>query len=192
MNFKTVFLLLFAFFLFSFSEAKAFNIDYNDGIYTIKIPMKEAKKRLKFVSSTDLISNREAHKKAMAVLTVNAGFFDPKNGKTISYIVSDNLTVEDPLFNENLMSNSILRQNMSKILNRTEFRVLECDREVKFEITQHNSSVDFPCLIKTSAQAGPLVYPKLNLEEEFFVSRNSQGKVLRDSISALSKVPRTI
>lgn len=171
--------------------ANPIEITFNDGIYHIILRGEKIKKKIKFISSESLITNREAHKKAMARLTINTGFFDPKNQKTMSYIVNESVTAEDPLFNENLMSNPVLRQNLDKILNRTEFRIVECDRELKYEIVPHKTSVDFGCIVKTSAQGGPLVYPELKLEEEFFtVTRD--GVVVRESASVLQKTARTI
>lgn len=72
-------------------------IDHENGIYHIILKGEKVKKRIKFVASEDLVTNREAHVKSKAELTVNAGFFDPKNGKTISYVVTDRLTSADPI-----------------------------------------------------------------------------------------------
>ena len=47
------------------------------------------------------------------------------------------------------------------------------------------------CNIITSAQGGPLVYPQLRLEEEFFVVKKD-GVVVRESCSVLHKTARTI
>lgn len=174
--------------------AEPIDIKFDDGIYHIVLSGNKIKKKIKFVSSESLITNREAHQKSRAKLTVNAGYFDPKNQKTISYIVNDRVTSEDPLFNENLMSNPLLRRNIDKIINRTEFRIVECDsdRSLRYEITPHKSPVDFGCVIRTSAQGGPLIYPELRLEEEFFVVKNENGEVIRESSSVLHKVARTI
>lgn len=174
--------------------AEPIDIKYDDGIYHIILSGNRIKKKIKFISSESLITNREAHHKSHAKLTVNAGFFDPENQKTISYIVTDRVTTEDPLFNQNLMSNPVLRRNLDKITNRTEFRVVECDsdRSLRYEITPHKSPVDFGCVVRTSAQGGPLVYPELRLEEEFFVVKNEAGEVVRESCSVLHKVARTI
>lgn len=171
--------------------ADPIDISCDNGIYHIILKGEKIKKKIKFVSHESLITNREAHKKSGAVLTVNAGFFDPNNQKTISYIVADNITAEDPIFNENLMNNSLLRKNLDKILNRTEFRILECDSQLRYEIVPHKAPVDFGCSIRTSAGGGPLVYPELRLEEEFFVVKEN-GVVVRDSISALKQTSRTI
>lgn len=166
-------------------------VEYSDGIYHITMDGKRVAKRLKFISSESLITNKEAHLKTGALLTVNAGFFDPKNQKTISYIVSDKSTVADPLFNESLLSNSILRQNIDKIVNRTEFRVIDCDGKYHYEIVPHKSNVDFACSVETSAQGGPMLLPELQLEEEFFVVKK-EGKIIRESASVLEKTARTV
>lgn len=175
-----------------FAFCDPFQVDYNDGIYHIILDGKKVEKKLKFVSSQNLITNKEAHLKSGALLTVNAGFFDPKNQKTISYIVSDHHITEDPLFNENLLMNPVLRQNIDKIVNRTEFRVVECDGKYSYEIVPHKSPIDFTCSIETSAQGGPMLLPELKLEEEFFIVKDSNGKVIRESASVLEKTARTI
>jgi hypothetical protein len=169
------------------------DISYENGIYHIVLKGEKFKKKIKFVSSETLITNKEAHAKGGARLTINSGFFDPQNAKTISYVMMDKQTTADPLFNENLLNNPVLRRNIDKIVNRTEFRVIECDRGKRhYEITPHKSAVDFGCDIITSCQGGPLIYPQLKLEEEFFTVKNDEGKVVRESASVLHKVARTI
>ena len=169
------------------------NINYDNGVYHIILQGKGMPKKISFVSSDTLITNKEAHRSSQAKLTINAGFFDPVNQKTISYIVSDNITKEDPHFNENLISNPKYRKNLDKIFNRTEFRVLECsnDKKYRYEIVPHNSEIDFGCIVKTSAQGGPLILPQLRLEEEFFITKKN-GQITRESCSVLHKTARTI
>lgn len=168
------------------------HIEYNNGVYHVTLCGKKLVKQLRFVSSDKLLPNREAHANARARFTVNAGFFDPKNQKTISYIITDRNTAADPLFNENLMSNPVLRQNLDKIINRTEFRMIDCDGKTEFEITAHNTALDFACSIVTSAQGGPMILPELRLEEEFFILKDENGKIIRESASVLQKTARTI
>lgn len=189
---KKILILLLLIFSVNTVYAKPIEITYENGIYHIVLTGEKIRKRIKFVASESLITNREAHTKAKSELTINAGYFDPNNGKTISYIVTDRNTAVDPLFNENLLSNPILRRNIDKIVNRTEFRVVECDNEYRYEIVQHKNSVDFGCNIITSAQGGPMILPQLRLEEEFFVAKDKDGNVIRESASVLHKVPRTI
>ena len=157
-------------------NANPIDISYNDGIYHIVLKGEKIKKHIKFISSDSLITNKEAHQRGKAKLTVNAGYF----------------TTDDPLLNESLLSNPILRRNLDKILNRTEFRVVECSNgKMHYEIVPHKSSVDFGCNIITSAQGGPLIYPQLRLEEEFFIVKKD-GVVVRESCSVLHKTSRTI
>ena len=181
-------------FLVCINNAFASNIqvDYENGIYHFVLTGDKIKKQINFVSSAGLITNNEMHKKKDSILTINTGFFDPKNQKTISYIVSDSQIIEDPIFNENLMANPVLRQNLKKILNRTEFRVLDCDGQYKYEIAQHNAKVDFLCSIVTSAQGGPQLLPNLRLEEEFFIQKDAEGNIIRESASVLHKTARTL
>ena len=174
------------------ASASPIDMEYNDGIYHFVLSGDKIKKQIKFISSQSLITNKEAHNKSGSLLTINTGFFDPNNQKTISYIINDSQVIEDPMFNENMMSNPVLRQNMQKILNRTEFRVLDCDSKLKYEIVQHNANVDFLCSVVTSAQGGPQLLPELRLEEEFFIVKDSDGKVIRESASVLHKTARTL
>lgn len=174
-----------------FSVTEPVEINYADGIYHIKLDGRRVGHGLKFVSSEKLISNKEAHEKSNSKLTINAGFFDPKNQKTISYIITDRNTAADPLFNESLFLSPILRQNLDKIMNRPEFRVVECDGKIHYEIVPHKTPVEFTCSILTSAQGGPTILPNMNLEEEFFVVKQDD-KVIRQSASVLEKTARTI
>ena len=187
--FTVIFILLF---IIGKTYAEPIKVDYNDGIYHIVLSGEKIKKKIDFVSSSSLVTNREIHRNSKSQLTINTGFFDPKNQQTISYIVNDFQIIEDPIFNKNLMMNPILRKNIKSILNRTEFRILDCDSKLVYEIAEHNAKVDFMCSIKTSAQGGPRLLPNLRLEEEFFIVKDENGNITRESASVLHKVPRTI
>ena len=186
-----IILLLMLFFGMAYA-ANPIEMEYSDGIYHFILSGDKIKKQIQFVASPSLITNKEAHNKSGSILTINTGFFDPKNQKTISYIVNGSQIVEDPLFNENMMKNPVLRQNLQKIINRTEFRILDCDSKLKYEIAQHNSKSDFLCSVKESAQGGPQLLPNLRLEEEFFIVKDEEGNIIRESASVLHKVPRTL
>lgn len=172
--------------------ANDISIDKDNGIYHIVLKGEKIKKRIKFVASDDLKTNKEAHIASRATLTVNAGFFDPKNGKTISYIVTDRMTSADPMFNPSLLANPFFRRNMNKVLDRTEFRVMQCGNKFQYDIVSHKSEVPFGCSIITSAQGGPLILPELRLEEEGFIVKNAEGEIVRESASVLHKTSRTI
>jgi len=192
MKFLKIFALMVSIFLALPAFAGDISITHDNGIYHIILKGEKVKKKIKFISSEELITNKEAHIKAKSKLTVNAGFFDPKNSQTISYIVTDRMTSADPIFNKSLQANQFFRQNMSKVLNRSEFRVLQCGNKFKYEIAPHNAGVDFECSIVTSAQGGPLIYPELRLEEERFIVKDDDGNVIRESASVLHKTSRTI
>lgn len=172
--------------------ANDIKIDNNNGIYHIVLKGEKVKKRIKFIANETLITNKEAHEKSGATLTVNAGFFDPQNSKTISYIVTDKITSADPRFNSRLLGNAYFRKNMNKILNRSEFRIMQCGNKFKYAITEHNAEIPFGCTLETSAQGGPLILPKLQLEEEGFIAKDLDGNVTRESASVLHKTSRTI
>ena len=167
-------------------------IEKDNGVYHIVLKGESIKKKIKFVSSEDLITNREAHIKGKSTLTINAGFFDPKSGKTISYIVTDGITSADPMFNHSLLTNPFFRKNMATVLNRSEFRVMQCGNKFQYEIVSHKSEIPFGCRLVTSAQGGPLILPELRMEEEGFIVKNAQGEVIRESASVLHKTSRTI
>ena len=168
------------------------DVDYADGIYHAVLKGEKMYKQIQFISSSDLKTNREVHNNSKSLFTINAGFFDPNNKKSISYVVNDYQTIEDPLFNEGLTQNPVLRRNLKKILNRTELRILDCDSKLKYEIASHNAKVDFLCSVKGSVQGGPQLLPNLRLEEEFFIVKDNEGNIIRESASVMHKTARTL
>ncbi|MBR2526280.1 phosphodiester glycosidase family protein [bacterium] len=189
---KFIILLLCILFMAGTAQAKSINIEEENDIYHITLSGNSIKKHLKFVSTKSLKTNEEIHKLAKSKLTINAGFFDPNNEKTISYIVTNGTTVEDPYLNERLYTNPILRENIKKILNRSEFRITECNKKINYSIVPHNTPVDFSCNILTSAQGGPQLLPDLRLEEEFFILKDSDNNIIRQSASVLDRTARTL
>ena len=160
---------------------------YADGIYHIIIPFE---KKIEFVSKEKLTTNSDVHKETNATLTVNAGFFDPKNQKTISFIYNDGLLLESPIENENLVFNETIMDNWDKVGNRTEFRVTVQEGKICYDIAPHNAPYNGRLI--ASAQAGPMLLPELRLEEEFFIVKNEEGKITRESASVLHKCARTL
>ena len=60
-------------------------IDYKEGIYHIELEgTSQTAKKIDFVSVDELETNQNVHKMYKSKLTVNTGFFDPNNQKTIS------------------------------------------------------------------------------------------------------------
>lgn len=189
---KKIITLLFALMITNCAFAGSIDVKEDNGIYHITLSGNSMKKRIEFVSTTGLKSNKEMHDETKATMTINAGFFDPKNQKTISYIINNGEVIEDPLTNEALITNPLLRQHLKQITNRTEFRITECNNKLKYSIVPHNTPVEFGCNIVTSAQGGPQLLPELRLEEEFFILKNEDGNIIRQSASVLDKTARTI
>lgn len=168
---------------------KNIEVQNENGLYVFRIPSEGGYKVSPFVSEK-LIYNNDVFKQTKAELVMNAGYFDPKNQGTTSYVVMDKKLVLDPETNENLMNNKSLLPHMKQILNRTEFRVLDCKGKTKYDIVAHNAKAPFKCEIVHSIQAGPLLYPDLRMKEEYFVATKGT-RVTRDSITALQKCART-
>ncbi len=184
------FLVLLGVIVFSMSVVSAstgITYDFKDGIYHIIIPPSE---KIEFVSTEKLTTNADVHKMTGAVLTVNAGFFDPKNQKTISFVYNDGLLLESPIENENLVFNETIMENWDKVGNRTEFRITQQDGKIVYDIVPHNERYNGKLI--ASAQAGPMLLPDLRLEEEFFIVKNEEGRVTRESASVLHKTARTL
>lgn len=165
-------------------------ITNDKGLYIIRIPKERNSKVYPYITKF-LTYNKDVYAQTGAELVINAGYFDPKNHGTSSYVVIDGKTVLDPTKNSALMNNKALAPNIDIILNRTEFRVLNCGGETKYDIAAHSTKPPFKCEIVHSIQAGPMLYPDLKLSREYFVTKDENGKVTRDSITALKKCART-
>ena len=192
------FLLCFVFFIASSISVQAcvFTSPYKivkdkDGVYVVEIYGHKVKDKLVPYVVPELETNDTVYKDTGAKLSVNAGFFDPKNKKTVSYVVIDGEVVADPKDNENLIGNKSLEDYMKKILNRSEFRILEDEKsKISYDIAPHNEPVPEGYKLKHSIQAGPMLYPDLRLEEEFFVLKKD-GKIISESASSLHRYART-
>ena len=164
-----------------------------DVIYVVHVPQERIKSIVPYVSES-LSFNSEVYEETDAQLVVNAGYFDPRNKKTTSYVMIDGEIVSDPTTNKSLMNNPSLKPYMDKILDRSEFRVMDCKGTRVFDIQKHSAPPmaykKNQCKIVHSVQAGPELYPELRLEEEYFVEWR-EGSVYRDGISALNRCPRT-
>lgn len=160
------------------------------GVYMIKIN-NAADYEIAPIVTDNLTTVKDLYEADRTVkVLVNAGFFDPNNGKTASYVVKNGEIVLDPHDNEALMQNTVLKPYMDRILNRGEFRVLECEGKQRFDIAYHNDSVANECKLVHSIQAGPIIDERMDLEKEYFVIKDGDN-ILRDSISATKKVART-
>lgn len=161
------------------------------GVYVVKINTAILKGELKPHFVVHLTTNNDVYNETKARLVVNAGFFDPKNEQTISYLTLNGNMFLDPHRNSNLMNNEVLKPYMDKILNRSEFRIYESNGKLKYDITPHNTPVPEGLKLKHAVQGGPALLPDTRLEEEFFVLKKD-GKIISQSASSLLKYARTI
>ncbi len=162
-----------------------------EGVYIIELFSSKIKNKFVPYVSETLQTNSEIFYLSKAKLAVNAGFFDPKNQKSVSYIVIDGKTVASPADNENLMNNDVLKPYIDNILNRSEFRILEDkSKHLVYDIALHNDEIPEGLTLKHSMQAGPMLVPELNLEKEFFILVRD-GKIISESASSLHHYART-
>lgn len=187
---RIVFLILIFFICVNFvsaTEPVGIKCEFNNGIYHIVLPEGT---NIEFVSTDKLKTNRQVFDETKARLVVNAGFFDPRNEKTISFVYNNGVLLESPIENENLVFNEEIMDNWSKVSNRTEFRMSTKGGLFHYDIAPHGKV--YTGRLVSSAQAGPMLLPNLQLEEEFFVVRDENGTVKRVSASVLSKTARTL
>jgi exopolysaccharide biosynthesis protein len=130
--------------------------------------------------SDKLITVEEFAKKHKPIAAINAGYFDPINQKTTSYITINAKLVSDPKQNERLVNNPDLQSYLPKILNRSEFRKISCDSKIKYEIALHQQKTAPNCKIIDAIGAGSQLLPELTLVQEGFVD-NTSG---RDAIGS--------
>lgn len=127
---------------------------------------------------------------------INAGFFDPANALTTSFVFQKGSLTADPRRNLQLMENESIRPYLPKIFNRTEFRTYLCREErqykTRYDIVAHSVAAPPDCLLQSSVGAGPDLLPKVAGVEEGFVDYDAQGKVSRDPIGVCAKNARSV
>ncbi|MBW4453893.1 MAG: phosphodiester glycosidase family protein [Nostoc indistinguendum CM1-VF10] len=120
----------------------------------------------------------EFAEKHRALAILNAGFFDPANQKSTSYVILQGKLVANPKENERLVNNPNLKSYLSQIFNRTEFRRYLCGQTVRYDIALHNASQPAGCRLVDAIGAGPSLLPKLTLEKEGFVDNANKRDAL--------------
>ncbi|GAB4155507.1 MAG: hypothetical protein Fur0046_35430 [Cyanobacteria bacterium J069] len=128
---------------------------------------------------------------------INAGFFDPANGLTTSYVVQNGQIVADPRQNDRLMQNPSLTPYLPKILNRSEFRRYRCGeagQELdRYAIARHADPVPPHCTLQDAIGGGPRLLPEMTLEAEGFTDpatgRDAIGSTQQNARSAVGILP---
>ena len=163
------------------------------------------------VSLVDGLATVEQHAQDMgAIAAINAGFFDPQNQQTTSYITIDGAIAADPRENSRLINNPDLAIYMDAILNRSEFRQLTCAAGTTYSIVHHGDgrsesamsdlqdvdpsqegTSDPSCTLDDAVGGGPRLLPTLQSVEEGFLAYDSDDRVIRDAIGSLSPTARS-
>ncbi|WP_392533102.1 phosphodiester glycosidase family protein [Nostoc sp. C117] len=120
----------------------------------------------------------EFAQKHRAIAIFNAGFFDPANQKSTSYVVIQGQLVADPKENDRLVNNPNLKPYLNQIFNRTEFRRYQCGQTVRYDIALHNDSPPAACQLVDAIGAGPKLLPELTLVKEGFVDNANKRDAL--------------
>lgn len=120
----------------------------------------------------------EFAQKHRAVAILNAGFFDPANQKSTSYIVLHGKLVANPKENERLVNNPNLKPYLSQIFNRSEFRRYLCGQTIRYSIALHSQSPPAGCQLVDAIGAGPRLLPELTLVKEGFVDNTNKRDAL--------------
>lgn len=143
---------------------------------------------LKVSPQVDFVERFASEPNILAVL--NAGFFDPKNQKTTSYILQNGKLTGNPQQNERLMNNPDLQSYLKQILNRSEWRQYQCENIVKYSIAFHQDPIPPNCQLINSIGGGPRLLPSLTAETEAFITKQN-GQIVRDALGYNQRNART-
>lgn len=128
-----------------------------------------------------------------AVAILNAGFFDPNNGKTTSHLISEGQIAGNPAENEGLTGNPKLQPLLPQIFNRSEFRVYDCPTANMlhpYDIAFHDAPVSGACTVESAVGAGPQLLPEDTSEVEAFKTYEN-GELVRDAVGSMSPNARS-
>ena len=130
---KNKILLLVLSLIFSFCPTLAKDkfevINDTPGIYIFKINTKKYGKKIKPYMTKKLTTPQIVYDDNCFDFVVNGGFFDVKNGKSVSYVTIDNEMVSDVEDNVKLMKQLKTQGRYEQVLSRAELRILEKDKE---------------------------------------------------------------
>jgi hypothetical protein len=158
-------------------------------IHTLQIPANSGY-RIDIATADRLETVRNLAEKNDALAAINAGFFDPNNGQTTSFIVRGGKLIADPRKNARFINNPDLQPYLSRMLNRGEWRQYRCRNGEKFSIAFHADPIPSGCEIRNSIGAGPRLLPRMTAREEAFTV-SEKGRVIRDSIGVNQRNARS-
>lgn len=152
-------------------------------VHVVTVPP-DSGRQISVVISESLTPLAALAAEADAIAAINAGFFDPQNGLTTSYVVQAGAIVADPQQNPRLMDNPDLEADLPAILDRSEFRIYDCDGQVQYDIVNRSGSVPAGCVIAGAVGAGPQLLPAMTGYEEGFLAENEVGETVRDALGS--------
>ena len=121
--------------------------------------------------------------KGTPIALLNGGYFDPVNGQTISFVeTSDGKLL--PRENKRLTENRQLAPFLPTIYNRSEFRVLQCNQTIAYDIQFHQEPIQKGCHLVARLGAGPMLLPKETGRQEAFIRKDPSNNQLLDSIGS--------
>ena len=161
------------------------------GIYIFKINTKKYGSKIKPYVTPNLQMPKKVYEDKCFDLVVNAGFFDVKTGKSVSYITIDEKQVADVKDNKNLIESLKKENRLDEVLQRGELRILQKGRKLKFDIALHNAPIKKGYKIKHALQSGPILLPETDLVKEGFVIYDEKGNVKFQSADILKRRERT-
>ena len=88
-----LYILIFALPLYAADKIKY--TDNKDGVYVFEINTKKYGDKIKPVMTKKVVTPKKLYEDDCYDLVVNGGFFDVKNGKSVSYVVVDGETISD-------------------------------------------------------------------------------------------------
>jgi hypothetical protein len=150
-------------------------------IHVVTVPTNH---RLGIAVSEELLPLADLVMGTEAISAINAGFFDPQNGLTTSYVTLGNGLAADPRLNPRLVENPDLQAYLPAILDRSEFRIYDCDGKPHYEIVRHSAPKEADCVLTGAVGAGPQILPVNTGYEEGFLANNAAGEVVRDALGS--------
>ncbi len=161
----------------------------NSTIHVLRIPAQGPYQVIPELSP-HLETVEEFAQRTGAIAVLNAGFFDPQNTKTTSYVLIQGELAADPRLNEGLMGNPNLTPYLSQILNRSEFRRYDCQGQIRYDIVFHSAPTPLDCERLDAIGAGPQLLPAMTAVEEGFIDY-AEGRVIRDALGSQRPNART-
>lgn len=158
-------------------------------VHVVSVPLQS---KVSVAVADELTTVAELAEQNGAIAAINAGFFDPQNGKTTSHLVSQSQPAGDPSENERLTENPDLQEYLSRILSRSEFRTYACefaDGQL-YDIAGHDVPTPRRCTIEHAVGAGPQLLPDNTAPQEAFTAYED-GEIIRDAIGSVQPNARS-